>query len=243
MARIELSLPDELIHAARRGQVKRIVKWLKAGGCVDGRCTALTGNTLLHAAAVHEQAELMLLLLRQKASVNLQNHEGSTALMAASEQARYGTEAVRILLEQGAECNMQCDRLCTALTSAARNGRRAVLLLLIEHRADPDHHTEKLGSPLMQAAGAGHVACVKALLEARADTSVRSAGKTALDFALSRGHTEIAAMLRMAAEDGAPAGGNVHRGAVARENVAGGGDDGRVRARRGLLTCDLRSHA
>ena len=135
-----LTLPDELIHACRRGQIKRIVKWLKAGGCVNARCPSLTGNSLLHAASVHEQAELMLLLLQHKACVDLQNNEGSTALMAASEQAKFGTEAVRMLLERGAQCNMQCDRFdgCTALTSAARNGQREVLLLLLEHRADPN---------------------------------------------------------------------------------------------------------
>lgn len=79
------------------------------------------------------------MLLQHKACVDLQNNEGSTALMAASEQARFGTEAVRMLLERGAQCNMQCDRFdgYTALTSAARNAHHAVLVLLLEHRADP----------------------------------------------------------------------------------------------------------
>ena len=179
------------------------------------------------------------MLLQHKACVDLQNNEGSTALMAASEQARFGTEAVRMLLERGAQCNMQCDRFdgYTALTSAARNGHHAVLVLLLEHRAD--HHTQKLGSPLMQAAGAGHGACVRALLEAGADSSLQSRGKTALDFALKHDHAEIAAVLRRA-QEGAPTE-KVDRGV--HEIVARDGGDERARVRRELLTGDLRSHA
>ena len=40
---------------------------------MHARCLSQTDNSLLHAASVHEQAELMLLLLQHKACVDLQN--------------------------------------------------------------------------------------------------------------------------------------------------------------------------
>ena len=190
-------LPKELIHSARKGEVKRVVKWLRQGGHVDAACTSLTGNALLHSAAVHEQLELMKELLERGAAVNLQNAEGSTALMAASEQARFGTEAARLLLEHRASVDLRASGGITALMSAARCGHTAIVDLLLDNAADPDLQNDNGGTALMQAAGAGHTACAEALLNAGANMELRTdKGRTALHFAEKYSCRETAQLLR-----------------------------------------------
>ena len=77
------SLPSELIHASRRGELKKIIKWLRKGNDLDARCP--DGRSLLHAAVMSAQHELVQELLRRGAKVDLPNYLGSSALFAAAE--------------------------------------------------------------------------------------------------------------------------------------------------------------
>ena len=57
------SLPKEIQRSAERGELQKVVKWLRKGGTVDalGSTTARDGlastTTLLHSAAVTDQLE------------------------------------------------------------------------------------------------------------------------------------------------------------------------------------------
>ena len=83
-------LPAEILLAAERGELQKVVKWLRKEGPVDAlRSTATvsgrnTTATLLHAAAAHGQLEMVRELLKRGASVDLQNSVGITALMLAA---------------------------------------------------------------------------------------------------------------------------------------------------------------
>ena len=190
------ALPPDLIKAAARGEIKRVVKWLRQGH-VDAQCSELTGNALLHSAAVHEHLPLMQELLKRGATVDLQNAEGSTALMAAAEQARFGDAAVRLLLDYKADANLQTNlHRVTALMSAARNGHHDVVALLLVRGADPDILSAEYGTALHQAAGAGNRGCVLTLLDAGANAGLRTQlGVTARDQALKAGYSDIAQIL------------------------------------------------
>lgn len=185
-----------MIRAAARGEVKRCTKWLRQGH-VDAQCEVLTGNGMLHSASVHEQLELMRTLLKHGATVDLLNFEGSTALMAAAEQARYGSAAVRILLDHKADPNLATNvRQVTALMSAARNGHEDVVTLLLENGADPDLRSDDFGTALHQAAAAGHTGCARALLRAGAKTDSRNlSGCTPRDLAVKHQHVDVARLL------------------------------------------------
>eukprot|EP00438_Fugacium_kawagutii_P005368 Skav215043 [mRNA] locus=scaffold2053:10811:11995:+ [translate_table: standard] len=90
----------------------------------------------------------------------------------------------------------------TALMKAAGSSHPACIGILLEARADVLHVAGDGDTALLHAArNHGCADCVRLLLEARADTKpTDSIGMTALGYAESDGHSEIAALLKAAAE-------------------------------------------
>ena len=84
------SLPIEIQRSAERGELQKVIKWLRKGGAVDAHCSATTRDgqsttdTLLLAAAACGHLEMVRELLKRGASVDLQNSLGNTALMNAA---------------------------------------------------------------------------------------------------------------------------------------------------------------
>ena len=137
------ALPIGILKSAGRGELQRVVKWLRKGGPVNALCSAITSNGqsttfgLLHAAATNGQLEVVRELLKRGASVDLPTDRGGTALMAA-----------------------------------AYHGHLSTLLLLLQYSANPDLQSNGGTTALMLAARGGHEACVKALLRAKANTEL-----------------------------------------------------------------------
>ena len=162
------SLPLEIYHSAGRGELQKVIKWLRKEGPVDALCStpSVEGRTvtagLLVAAAANGQLEMVRMLLKRGASVDLQTNLGFTALM-----------------------------------SSAGAGHPSILLVLLEHSANPDLQDIFGATALMAAAGAGQGACVQALLRAKANTElIDNDGDTALKHAKRQGHTAIAGLIR-----------------------------------------------
>ena len=63
-------LPSDLLHAAKRGEIKKITKWLRKGGSIDAQ-NPDHGSTLLHSAVFNGQYELVRDLLKRGATVDL----------------------------------------------------------------------------------------------------------------------------------------------------------------------------
>ena len=160
-------LPKEIHRSAQRGELQKVVKWLRKGGPVGALCSAKgqagqdSAETLLHAAAANGQLEVVRELLERGASVDLPSGLGSTALM-----------------------------------HAAAFGHLSIVLVLLQHLATPDLQATKGGTALIAAAAQGQEACVKALLRAKADTELISEGDTALQRAEAEGHKAIAKLIR-----------------------------------------------
>jgi hypothetical protein len=79
-------------------------------------------------------------------------------------------EAVKELLESGAELNRQDKHGWTALNWAAGKGDLEMIELLLRHGADPFEVGRDLRTPQMIALAAGHVEAVKLLRQAEAQT-------------------------------------------------------------------------
>ena len=113
-------LPFEILESAERGELQKVVKWLRKGGAVDafGSATTKDGRatttTLLHVAAANDHLAMVRELLKRGASVDLQNGRGFTALM-----------------------------------QAAGHGRLSIVLLLLQHSANPDLQTSEGATALM----------------------------------------------------------------------------------------------
>ena len=160
-------LPKEIHRSAQRGELQKVVKWLRKGGLVDAVCpTTSAGLTivgaLLHVASSSGQLEMVRELLKRGASIDLPSSLGDTPLMRA-----------------------------------AYNGHLSVVLILLQHLANPDLQSNEGGTALMAAANQGQAPCVKALLRAKASTELLDeGGNTALQWAENKGHTTTAALIR-----------------------------------------------
>jgi len=163
------SLPPEIYESARRGELRKVVEWLRKGGAVDALASSTTTTDgrvstfgLLHAAAANDHLEMVRELLKRGANVDLTSSLGLTALM-----------------------------------NAAGHGRLSILLVLLQHSANPDLQNTYGVTALMLAVLGGHEACVQALLRADANTELLDKhGDTALQLAKAQGHTAIAQLLR-----------------------------------------------
>ena len=68
-------LPIQIFESAEKGELQKVVKWLRKGGLVDALCSTTAANgrpttaTLLHAAAAHGHPEMVRMLLTRGANV------------------------------------------------------------------------------------------------------------------------------------------------------------------------------
>ena len=92
-------LPFEIDRAAQRGELQKVVKWLRKGGLVDAFYSARTVGgrpssfALLHTAAASNHLDMLKMLLEQGASVDLPSSFGVTA-------ARHGCLSIVLVLLQ-----------------------------------------------------------------------------------------------------------------------------------------------
>ena len=121
---------------------------------------------------------------------------GHTPLMRAALDGN--TERVRELIHQGADINQRDDNGRTALMFAVINTHYETMKVLLEYGADVNAKSNKGGTALMGAASAGDLRMVQALLDKGADVHarLRETTESAVTFAESHGHAEIARLLR-----------------------------------------------
>jgi ankyrin repeat protein len=105
-------------------------------------------------------------------------------------------EAVRLLLERGANREALDEERQTAVVRAVDAGHEGIVRLFLDYGADLDAR-DGSGCPVMrQAAAAGHAAIVRLLLERGADPEAQGpVGGTALMAAAERGHVEVVRLL------------------------------------------------
>ncbi len=106
-------------------------------------------------------------------------------------------EAVRKLLDKGAQVELVDKGGYSAMMLAASNGHVEVVRLLLDHGADIDRVEQTQGmTALTWSAQRGQADTVRLLLERGADPSIRDAeGKTARDRAQEEGHQTVVDLL------------------------------------------------
>jgi ankyrin repeat protein len=132
------------------------------------------------------------------AANEMRDVDGRTILMRTAETGE--VEAVRKLIDEGADVNSKSNSGVTALMTSSGMGHAGVTRLLIEKGADVNAKTPGNYTALMNAALTGQAEIVRILLEAGAEAAVVDAsGKTAKDYALMKEHKEIASLIEQRA--------------------------------------------
>jgi len=143
----ERDVHDQLIVAARTGNIEKVKELLAKGADINAREKVVgEGHTALFNAASAGHTEVVKLLIEKGAKVNEPPGKITPLLMAA--WAGH-TDVVRVLLQAGADPNAKDEKGWTALTDAASKGHLEIARLLIEKGADvnvrlPDGNTPPL---------------------------------------------------------------------------------------------------
>ena len=125
------------------------------------------GLNPLHAAASSGNFKVVRILIEYgPVDINARDDDGWTPLLWASGRHNFKDGSVlRLLLEHGAEINVQNRVGRTPLHRASFNGALEVVRLLLEHGADVEAKNIVGGTALQEAAERGHDAVVELLLE------------------------------------------------------------------------------
>jgi ankyrin repeat protein len=159
-------LRRSVLNAATHGELALVTEWLDGNAAdaniVNARCTECAGMTLLIGSAIGGQKAVIALLLRRQADIDMQDAEGHSALMAATEHAQ--TAAVAALLKSGASTDLR-DAVDgeTALMAACSSGHSAIVLMLLQAGAEADATDTHGATALEHAARRGHAAVLKLL--------------------------------------------------------------------------------
>ncbi|ORX85768.1 ankyrin [Anaeromyces robustus] len=146
-------------------------------------------STALIYAAEDGCSDMVKLLLKNGALINIQNTKGTTALIAATLDGH--SNVVKILMDNGADVNIQDNRRNTALIVASQEGHAETVETLLRHKKIKVNIQNINGSTaLILAAGWNHIKVVELLLK-RPDVNVNiqsTEGATALMCASQAGH-------------------------------------------------------
>lgn len=142
-----LATRDFLLRQSAGACATPAVKLLLALGA-DPNAIGVQGRPLHHAVRCGDTA-VVELLLRNGAGVDLQDHNGHTALMIAS--ATGDKTVADLLLDRGADINGVSPEF-SPLRAATRSNRVAVLQALLARGAKPAHGNERVASELHIAA-------------------------------------------------------------------------------------------
>ncbi len=213
-----------LMIASRRGH-EAVVRALLAAGS-DVQAEDAYGGTALHSSVLSDSCGIVTLLLERGASTeaisyyryfdeDLGWHSALTPLHLV---AKYGAvEAMRCLLEHGAQVDSHYTCFRTPLFHAAAKGRVEAVGLLLNHHANPNYreltyagHYMRDWCPLHYATRNGHIQVVELLLKsgAKPNPTDSTTGETPLRIARdqvryfgSTVHKEIVDILRRATDE------------------------------------------
>ena len=209
--RFDKTRNQELIKAAKIGDIKRTINLIKHGAKINAtnkygetalhwavenghteivealvkagaKVDAKYGEvTALHMAVCNGRADIVNALVIAGADVNEKTIDEVTALHWATEDGN--TEIVNLLLANGATIHANCDG-ATALHFAAEDGNTEIVNLLIKHIADVDAKGNGGLTALHWAVSKGNLEIVKALVKAGAKINATTDfGMTVLQLA------------------------------------------------------------
>jgi len=176
---------EELVKAAANGDTQKVEEILKrVEADVNG---VFAGHTALQAASQNGHLEVIKILLRHKADVEIEDKDGDRAV----HHAAFGDEpsVMDVLALAGADLNARNKRRQTALHIAVNKGHVGVVKTLLELSSHPSLQDSEGDTPLHDAISKKRDDMLTLLLDHNADiTLTNNNGFNALHHAALRGN-------------------------------------------------------
>ena len=189
-ANLEISDPDgftPLIMSAELNQPDLLQILLDAGADIEAEDKA--ERTALDWAIIMQSTDVETILLENDAP------SGAEKSFIAAIQTN-NIDAVKALLENGADVNEPAYTTKTPLHYASHSRNKGILTLMMTEGADLEAKTEQGFTPLSYAVGLNHPDNCRILLEAGADVdAIDNWKRTNLTVAAAQGLNEVAAIL------------------------------------------------
>eukprot|EP00941_MAST-03F_sp_MAST-3F-sp1_P001254 g1254.t1 len=155
-----------LYYACSQGRLEAARLLIQAGAPCTDACA--DGTTVLMAAAADGHSEIIEEILKHDVNVNKARDNGDTALALAAHNGH--TRAIELLIQAGADVSISVgENEEVPLFIAAKMGRVAATVTLLEHGAEHSAANCFGTTPLYIAAHKGHAEVVETLIEAGAD--------------------------------------------------------------------------
>jgi uncharacterized protein len=126
---------EELIDAAKSGDVREVERLIRSGVHLNISRDDDDGWSALVMASYWNHPEVVKLLIRSGADLNIRGDGGKTALIFASRFNNIEV-VVKLLIKGGADLNIRSDGGRTALIWASSRNRIEVVKVLLENFAD-----------------------------------------------------------------------------------------------------------
>ena len=190
-----------MFFAAGKSPIEAVEYMIEHGA--DPLVVDSIGVTPLHIAAQRGNTEIAEYLINLGIDVNKADDQGRTPLVWTLWTDSLST--LELMLESGAKienCTVECESGCATNNSSplhlsASSGKTAFTQALIDHGADVDLINDEFGqTPLHLAAALGYTDIAKILIEKDCTVDAKDfRGKTAFEYAIEHGNTEIANLL------------------------------------------------
>ena len=185
---------NTLRTATQEGDTERMALLAEAGANLRMR-SKKSGDTLLHTAVAHHQAEAVQFLLNNGVPVNKANHDGYTPLMLAAKM--HQSALIAILGQAGADANALLPNGDSILQDAINNNHAALIPYLAAIGAHLNKQDAQGNTLLHHCAMKGQASCLAALIEAGAQLKQRNLkNESALHLAFDHKQQECVQILQ-----------------------------------------------
>lgn len=135
-----LRLGDSLCIAARKGEVRTIVRLLETGAAINGRDQH--GWTALHRSCFKGKIDAVRTLLEKGVDVDAKDEDGYTALHCAAESGH--ADVIEMLVKKGADAEARTNKGVTALQIAESLHYVGITRILVHGGATKDNNMARL---------------------------------------------------------------------------------------------------